>query len=46
MEAANLRYWSLCKYRSLADTAVDSCVYDEQVPRGLRAVGLFELRGR
>ena len=33
MEAADLRYWSLCKYRSLADTAVDSCVYDEQVPR-------------
>ncbi|GGC86717.1 hypothetical protein GCM10011396_37540 [Undibacterium terreum] len=32
MQAAQLRYWSLCKYRSLADTAVDSCLYDEQVP--------------
>ena len=32
MQPAQLRYWSLCKYRSLADTAVDSCLYDEQVP--------------
>jgi hypothetical protein len=32
MEPAQLRYWSLCKYRSLSDTAVDSCLYDEQVP--------------
>jgi hypothetical protein len=32
MQAAQLRYWSVCKNRSLADTAVDSCVYDEQVP--------------
>ncbi len=32
MEAGELRYWSICKYRSLADTAVDSCLYDEQVP--------------
>lgn len=29
---AELRYWSLCKNRSLADTAVDACLYDEQVP--------------
>jgi hypothetical protein len=28
----DMRYWSVCKYRSLADGAVDSCVYDEQVP--------------
>jgi hypothetical protein len=28
----DLRYWSVCKYRSIADGAVDSCVYDEQVP--------------
>lgn len=28
----DLRYWSLCKYRSLADGAVDACLYDEQVP--------------
>lgn len=32
MEAADLRYWSVCKYRSLADTAMDACLYDEQVP--------------
>lgn len=32
MQSAQLRYWSLCKYRSLSDTAVDSCLYDEQVP--------------
>ncbi len=32
MEAAQLRYWSVCKNRSLADTAVDACLYDEQVP--------------
>ncbi|MBF7731682.1 hypothetical protein [Pseudomonas sp. N040] len=32
MQAAQLRYWSLCKYRSLSDTAVDGCLYDEQVP--------------
>ncbi|HTD04115.1 hypothetical protein [Undibacterium sp.] len=32
MPAAQLRYWSICKYRSLADTAVDACLYDEQVP--------------
>ncbi len=32
MSSGQLRYWSLCKYRSLADTAVDDCVYDEQVP--------------
>lgn len=32
MQAAQLRYWSLCKYRSLSDTAVDACLYDEQVP--------------
>jgi hypothetical protein len=29
----DLRYWSLCKYRSTADGAVDDCVYDEQVPQ-------------
>ncbi|MCX7167484.1 MAG: hypothetical protein NTV11_14580 [Rhodocyclales bacterium] len=28
----DLRYWSVCKYRSVADGAVDSCLYDEQVP--------------
>ncbi len=32
MQPAQLRYWSLCKYRSLSDTAVDGCLYDEQVP--------------
>lgn len=32
MQAAQLRYWSVCKYRSLSDTAVDTCLYDEQVP--------------
>lgn len=32
IQPAQLRYWSLCKYRSLSDTAVDSCLYDEQVP--------------
>lgn len=33
MEAADLRYWSVCKYRSLANASVDSCLYDEQVPQ-------------
>ena len=28
----DLRYGSVCKYRSIADGAVDPCVYDEQVP--------------
>jgi len=28
----DLRYWSVCKYRSVADGAVDSCIYDEQAP--------------
>ncbi|MGH8345937.1 MAG: hypothetical protein ACRES5_05130, partial [Pseudomonas sp.] len=32
MGAGQLRYWSVCKYRSLSDTAVDSCVHDEEVP--------------
>ncbi len=32
MKPAQLRYWSVCKNHSLADTAVDDCVYDEQVP--------------
>jgi hypothetical protein len=30
MTLAQMRYWSVCKYRSLADSTVDSCVYDEQ----------------
>jgi len=33
MREAELRYWSVCKYRSFADTAVDSCLYDEEVPQ-------------
>ena len=33
MQAGQLRYWSVCKYRSLSVTAVDSCIFDEQVPR-------------
>jgi hypothetical protein len=33
MTSADLRYWSLCKYRSLSDTAVDTCLYDEKIPR-------------
>lgn len=32
MAAAQLRYWSVCKYRSLADTTVDGCLADAQVP--------------
>ena len=28
----DLRYWSLCKYGSIADGAADDCVYDEQAP--------------
>lgn len=32
MEPAQLRYWSICKNRSLSDTAVDGCLYDEQIP--------------
>ncbi|MDE2372105.1 MAG: hypothetical protein KGN16_24255 [Burkholderiales bacterium] len=31
-DAGQLRYWSLCKYRSLNDTRVDGCLYDEQIP--------------
>lgn len=36
MEAAQLRYWSICKYRSLADTAVDGCLADEEIPLDAR----------
>lgn len=32
MQPGQLRYWSICKYRSFADTAAGDCVYDEQVP--------------
>lgn len=32
MQSAQLRYWSICKYRSLADTAVDTCLADVDVP--------------
>ncbi|RQO56268.1 hypothetical protein DBR47_17140 [Paucibacter sp. KBW04] len=32
MPTGDLRYWSFCKYRSLYDNAVDSCLFDEQVP--------------
>ncbi|RQO59807.1 hypothetical protein DBR47_10530 [Paucibacter sp. KBW04] len=28
----DMRYWSLCKGRSIADGAVDACLFDEQVP--------------
>ena len=31
-DEVDLRYWSLCKYRSIADGAADDCVYDEQAP--------------
>lgn len=41
MGAGQLRYWSVCKYRSLYDTAMDSCAYDEQVP--LDAQGNYTL---
>jgi len=29
----DLRYWSFCKARSIADGAADSCLFDEQVPQ-------------
>ncbi|MBK6558171.1 MAG: hypothetical protein IPG16_13515 [Comamonadaceae bacterium] len=29
----DLRYWSICKGRSIHDGAVDACLFDEQVPR-------------
>jgi hypothetical protein len=29
----DLRYWSFCKGRSIADGAADACLYDEQVPQ-------------
>ena len=32
MHYGQLRYWSICKYRSLYDTAVDYCLFDEQIP--------------
>lgn len=41
METGQLRYWSFCKYRSLFDTAMESCVYDEQVP--LTAEGKYTI---
>lgn len=28
----DLRFWSICKGRSIADGAVDACLFDEQVP--------------
>ncbi len=32
METAQLRYWSLCKYRSFNNTATDHCLFDQEVP--------------
>ncbi len=32
MGAGQLRYWSMCSYQSLANTRVNACVHDEQVP--------------
>jgi hypothetical protein len=32
METAQLRYWSLCKYRSVNNTQTDHCVFDQEVP--------------
>ncbi len=29
----DLRYWSICKGRSIHDGAADACLFDEQVPR-------------
>lgn len=29
----DLRYWSICKGRSIHDGAVDACLHDEQVPQ-------------
>ena len=29
----DLRYWSICKGRSIHDGAVDACLFDEQVPQ-------------
>jgi hypothetical protein len=31
MSSGQLRYWSLCMYRSLADTAAGDCVFDERL---------------
>lgn len=32
MEHGELRYWSLCSNQGLANTRVNDCLYDEQVP--------------
>ena len=32
-DQVDLRYWSICKGRSIADGATDSCLFDEQVPK-------------
>jgi len=31
--AVDMRYWSVCKNRSVADGATDACLIDEQVPQ-------------
>lgn len=33
----DLRYWSFCKARSIADGAADACLFDEQVPQDKNA---------
>jgi hypothetical protein len=33
----DLRYWSFCKARSIADGAADACLFDEQVPQDANA---------
>ena len=32
MGEGQLRYWSVCKYRSAYDTRFDDCLHDEQIP--------------
>lgn len=35
--SVDLRYWSFCKARSIADGAADACLFDEQVPQDANA---------
>lgn len=43
MGSGQVRYWSFCQNRSLYDTTVDQCVYDEQVAKNDRGEYLIAM---
>ncbi len=41
MEEADLRYWSMCSNQGFANTRVNDCVHDEEIP--LNAEGMYTI---